>query len=154
MCVRTTTPPVAGKGDARAYSTAAGKFPIPGRTLAGSFPTQTYARGHRCPTRTAGHGGAHRTDALPRPIPSSPATSSELATYTHAQLVRFDNRFRRRLLHAFQRGLEHKESAAADVFTTIDTPASALMARRRTVEFEDRARSENPDLSGRTNAIW
>jgi hypothetical protein len=102
------------------------------------------------------------TDGRPRGRPPHRTNSKhatyepgdELATYTHAQLVRFDNRFRRRLLHAFQRGLEHKESAAADVFTTIDTPASALMARRRTVEFEDRARSENPDLSGRTNAIW
>ena len=78
----------------------------------------------------------------------------EQPAYTHAQLIRFDNRFRRRLLHAFERGLEHKESAAADVSTTIDTPASVLMARRRTVEFEDRARGENPDLSGRTNTIW
>jgi hypothetical protein len=76
----------------------------------------------------------------------------EQPAYTHTQLIRFDTRFRRRLLHAFKRGLEHKESAAADVCTTTST--SVLIARRRTVEFEDRARSENPDLSGRTNAIW
>jgi len=102
------------------------------------------------------------TDGRPRGRPPHRTNSKhatyepgdELATYTHAQLIRFDNRFRRRLLHAFERGLEHKESAAADVSTTIDTPASVLMARRRTVEFEDCARRENPDLSGRTNAIW
>jgi len=102
------------------------------------------------------------TDGRPRGRPPHRCTSKtdpfqpgdELATYTHAQLIRFDNRVRRRLLHAFEQGLEHKESAAADVFTAIDTPASVLMARRRTVEFEDRARGENPDLSGRTNAIW
>ena len=80
----------------------------------------------------------------------------EQPAYTHTQLIRFDNRFRRRLLHAFKRGLEHKESAAATAATTttVNTPASVLAARRRTVEFEDRARGENPDLSGRTNAIW
>jgi hypothetical protein len=36
----------------------------------------------------------------------------ELPTYTHEQLVRFDNRFRARLLHAFRRGLESRENAA------------------------------------------
>jgi len=78
------------------------------------------------------------TDGRPRGRPPHRCTSKtdpfqpgdELATYTHAQLIHFDNRFRRRLLHAFERGLEHKESAAADVFTAIDTPASVLMARQ------------------------
>jgi hypothetical protein len=36
----------------------------------------------------------------------------EQATYTHAQLIRMDNRFRARLLRAFKRGEENRESAA------------------------------------------
>src|SRR5215831_11796742 len=36
----------------------------------------------------------------------------EQATYTQAQLIRMDNRFRARLLRAFKRGEENRESAA------------------------------------------
>jgi hypothetical protein len=34
------------------------------------------------------------------------------AAYTHAQLLRFDNRFRARLLRAFKRGKERRKAAA------------------------------------------
>src|SRR5262249_61852288 len=60
------------------------------------------------------------TDGRPRGRPPHRNTSKgalsepgdEQNTYTHAQLIRFDNRFRRRLLHASRRGLESRESAA------------------------------------------
>jgi len=41
-----------------------------------------------------------------------PRPGDELATYTHAQLILMDNRFRTRLLRAFKRGKESRESAA------------------------------------------
>ena len=47
-----------------------------------------------------------------------PEPGDELATYTHAQLVEFDNRFRARLLRAFQKGLESRESAANQLSVT------------------------------------
>jgi len=37
----------------------------------------------------------------------------EQGGYTHAQLIRMDNRFRARLLRAFKRGKEHRQAAAA-----------------------------------------
>ena len=47
----------------------------------------------------------HSRTALPEP-------GDEQGAYTHAQLVRFDNRFRARLLRAFKRGKESREAAA------------------------------------------
>jgi hypothetical protein len=38
--------------------------------------------------------------------------AGEQATYTHAQLIRMDNRFRARLVRAFKRGEESRASAA------------------------------------------
>jgi hypothetical protein len=48
--------------------------------------------------------------------PSEPG--DEEFTYTRTQLVRFDNRFRARLLRAFQKGLESRESAANQLSVT------------------------------------
>jgi hypothetical protein len=50
----------------------------------------------------------HHKNALPEP-------GDEQGAYTHAQLVRFDNRFRARLLRAFERGKERREAAANQV---------------------------------------
>ena len=47
----------------------------------------------------------HNKTALPEP-------GDEQGAYTHAQLLRFDNRFRARLLRAFKRGKERREAAA------------------------------------------
>src|SRR6516162_873815 len=43
--------------------------------------------------------------------PSEPG--DEQGAYTHAQLVRIDNRLRARLLRAFKRGKENRQAAAA-----------------------------------------
>jgi hypothetical protein len=47
-----------------------------------------------------------------------PEPGDEQPTYTRAQLIRFDNRFRIRLLRAFRHGLEHPESAANQLSVT------------------------------------
>jgi len=47
-----------------------------------------------------------------------PEPGDEQPTYTRAQLVRFDNRFRTRLLRAFRKGLESRESAANQLSVT------------------------------------
>jgi hypothetical protein len=47
----------------------------------------------------------HSKAELPKP-------GDEQATYTHAQLIRMDNRFRARLVRAFKRGEESRASAA------------------------------------------
>jgi hypothetical protein len=47
----------------------------------------------------------HSKAELPKP-------GDEQATYTHAQLIRIDNRFRARLVRAFKRGEESRASAA------------------------------------------
>jgi hypothetical protein len=47
----------------------------------------------------------HSKAELPKP-------GDEQATYTHAQLIRMDNRFRARFVRAFKRGGENRASAA------------------------------------------
>jgi hypothetical protein len=44
-----------------------------------------------------------------------PKPGDEQGAYTHAQLIRFDNRFRTRLLRAFKRGKERREAAANQI---------------------------------------
>jgi hypothetical protein len=72
--------------------------------------------------------------ALPEPGDEQPA-------YTHAQLVRFDNRFRARLLHAFRKGLESRESAAGSCVppATDNEPLRILTAHRRASQYQDLA---------------
>ena len=48
-----------------------------------------------------------------------PEPGDEQDAYTHAQLLRFDNRFRARLLRAFKRGKESRESAANRIATPL-----------------------------------
>jgi hypothetical protein len=47
-----------------------------------------------------------------------PEPGDEQSTYTRTQLIRFDNRFRSRLLRAFRKGLESRESAANQLSVT------------------------------------
>ena len=47
-----------------------------------------------------------------------PEPGDEQSAYTHAQLIRMDNRFRARLLRAFRKGLESRESAANQLSVT------------------------------------
>ena len=47
----------------------------------------------------------HHKAALPEP-------GDEQGAYTHTQLLRFDNRFRTRLLRAFKQGKESRQAAA------------------------------------------
>jgi hypothetical protein len=42
-----------------------------------------------------------------------PEPGDEQNAYTHAQLIRMDNRFRARLLRAFKRGKENRQAATA-----------------------------------------
>ena len=42
-----------------------------------------------------------------------PQPGDEQGAYTHAQLIRMDNRFRARLLRAFERGKENRQAATA-----------------------------------------
>ena len=86
------------------------------------------------------------TDGRPRGRPPHRHSKHEVAqpgdeqfTYSRKQLIRFDNRFRSRLLRAFRRGLEHEASAAADVFITTDTPFALVTARRRASQYRDLA---------------
>jgi len=78
----------------------------------------------------------HRTDTS-RAAPFEP--DDWQLTYTRSQLIRFDNRFRSRLLWAFQRGLERRESATAvrPEPTNGNEPLRRLTARRHTVRFQD-----------------
>jgi hypothetical protein len=50
----------------------------------------------------------HSKAALPEP-------GDEQGAYSHTQLIQMDNRFRARLLRAFERGKERRESAANQV---------------------------------------
>ena len=50
----------------------------------------------------------HSKAELPKP-------GDEQSAYTHPQLVRFDNRFRARLLRAFKRGKESRQAAANQI---------------------------------------
>ena len=68
-----------------------------------------------------------------------PEPGDEQDTYTHALLIRFDNRFRVRLLRAFQKGLESRESAAGAAYVVDDVPLSTLAARRRASRYQDLA---------------
>ena len=89
------------------------------------------------------------TDGRPRGRPphrntskaALPEPGDELLTYTHEQLVRFDNRFRARLLHAFRRGLESRESAAGLCvpLATDNEPFHILTAYRRASRYRDLA---------------
>jgi hypothetical protein len=65
----------------------------------------------------------------------------EQATYTSEQLVQFDNRFRARLLHAFQNGLESWESAAGLYvpLATDNEPFHILTAYRHASRYRDLA---------------
>ena len=47
-----------------------------------------------------------------------PEPGDEQPTYTRTQLIRFDKRFRSRLLRAFRKGLESRESAANQLSVT------------------------------------
>jgi hypothetical protein len=51
-------------------------------------------------------------DGRTRPKVAEPEPGDEQGAYAHAELVRMDNRFRDRLLRAFERGLENRESAS------------------------------------------
>src|SRR5437763_15948923 len=90
-----------------------------------------------------------KTDGQPRGRPPH-RTSTSKATfepddwqppYTRSQLIRFDNRFRSRLLWAFRGGLERRESAAAAQVepTNGNEPLRRLTARRHTARFQDLA---------------
>jgi len=72
-------------------------------------------------------------------VPFEPG--DEQATYTREQLVQFDNRFRARLLQAFQDGLESRESAAGLCvpLTTDNEPFHILTAYRRASRYRDLA---------------
>jgi hypothetical protein len=61
--------------------------------------------------------------------------------YTHAQLVRFDNRYRARLLRAFQKGLESRDSAAGLKVApaTDNVPFHILTAHRRASQYQNLA---------------
>src|SRR5262245_51870139 len=65
----------------------------------------------------------------------------EQATYTREQLLQFDDRFRARLLHAFQDGLESRESAAGLCVSaaTDNEPFHILTAYRRASRYRDLA---------------
>ena len=51
----------------------------------------------------------HSRMALPEP------GDEQCGDYSHARLVRMDNRFRARLLRAFKRGKESREAAASRI---------------------------------------
>jgi hypothetical protein len=91
------------------------------------------------------------TDGRPRGRPTHKITSKAKATpfepgdeqpaYTHAQLIHFDNRFRARLLWAFQEGLESRESAAAAWVEPVsgNEPFRILTAHRRASQYRNLA---------------
>ena len=70
-----------------------------------------------------------------------PEAGDEKPPYSETQLRRFDFRFRTRLLSAFERGLEHPESAAAQwpPAAINASPLSTWTARRRTASLEQLA---------------
>jgi hypothetical protein len=61
------------------------------------------ARGNGRPRGRPPHKNSRA--ALPEP-------GDEQGAYSHAQLIRMDNRFRARLLRAFKRGKENRQAAA------------------------------------------
>src|SRR5262245_29931350 len=74
-----------------------------------------------------------------RRVPFQPG--DEQLTYTREQLMQFDSRFRARLLHAFQNGLESRESAASLCAppATDNEPFHILTAHRRASRYRDLA---------------
>ena len=64
-------------------------------------------------------------------------------TYTYQQLLRFDNRFRARLLRAFREGTESRESAGGlrTTAVTANAPFHILTAHRRAIRYRDIAGS-------------
>ena len=89
------------------------------------------------------------TDGRPRGRPPHRNTGKaalskpgdEQPTYSHTQLIRFNNRFRARLLQAFRRGLESRESAASLCFPLAadNEPFHILTACRRAHRYRDLA---------------
>ena len=89
------------------------------------------------------------TDGRPRGRPphrntskaALPEPGDEQPTYSHTQLIRFNNRFRARLLQAFRRGLESRESAASLCFPLAadNEPFHILTACRRAHRYRDLA---------------
>src|SRR5262249_43383900 len=89
------------------------------------------------------------TDGRPRGRPphrntrkaALPEPGDEQPTYSHTQLIRFNKRFRARLLQAFRRGLESRESAASSYIppATSNEPFHVLTACRRAHRYEDLA---------------
>jgi len=83
--------------------------------------------------------GNHRRGRVPygsgKRAPWQPGDEQD--TYTRMQLIRFDNRFRTRLLRAFQKGLENRESAASLCAppATDNAPLRILAAQRRASRY-------------------
>jgi hypothetical protein len=90
-----------------------------------------------------------KTDGQPRGRPPHRSSTSKKVTpfepddwqptYTRSQLIRFDNRFRARMLAAFRKGTESRVSAAGlrTVAVAGDTPFYILTAKRRANRYQD-----------------
>ena len=70
------------------------------------------------------HYGPHK-DAEPKP------GDEAVGAFSHQQLVRFDNRFRERLLRAFKTGCESREAAEATYGANSTRPRYGAHARSR-----------------------
>jgi len=86
---------------------------LPGR------PSMYSPRPKPPPPPPAKTGYGPRPDAYSKLAATKPVAEDALWCWTRAQLIRMDNRFRERLLRAFERGKESREAAANRIATPL-----------------------------------